>query len=1127
MSKNFRFHDSASNAQGWSNSYDLDDNQIASIKDPDGANADREITSIPSPFARINLVQNAFKEVLKIGLEGKTIFHKMVSHALDIGEILFNYDKHKDDIEIISWSSSDLQEMLTSQDESHQLLGRTLNLFLIQDKESNNFEDMGALYLLNYKKGRNPLNIIGGTSPASLFFTSANNFNLNGFLSGNHQLLGEEFLGLHQRDEEFIKYMWSLKNSLPNFTRYFPDIDQYLLEVYKVLPQTLKQELSNQDGNYYNNLPILSIDGGNQTVQILGHNLKKSKGKYDVIKSQSGFRINPAKNVDSTMALPLVLPNDSITQNILYVTNSWDANNKAPYLNKDPLSERILPFDGTPYPYITISDFLEPVILRTPFQIDDSYFETFGYKGDKGYLLPIKPLFFDYFTTDFLTKTNINGQKNFEILPLANNNVKVVLRIPIQNNQIITFQRIYLNPISNAHLPQSDESQNQGAILEYNINLAITPFYKFPDSVTAEYNVGFYDADINPLFENVDYNLSFIKNDNKEVSNVLPVKRRHKAEEIADMTSYKVDSNFDYIRLENQFAKGVFVPKMDKKVGGGVNQFTFAIDFGTTNTHIEYKRGNNLPEPMQFLESEHFQVASLINPDDYDEVFLKYPTEDLLPKIIGPGEQYNFPQRTASAYHNKTNFNQPLFSMGNVAIPFSYEQQEFSLSTEVQTNLKWDQEQSSMILMSSFFEQIIKMIRNKVFLNNGDLDATQILWTYPASMTTFQLNRMENEWDNIIARYLGNKVKVASICESLAPFYYYKNLGGVTAANKPFVTIDIGGGTSDIAIFKKDDPILFTSYRFAGDAIFGDNYNRSILINGFVLKYFEKINHLLEQNNLQNLGHVLENIKSRNNNSNDVINALFSVEQNREVQDKQVNISFLSLLQNDEELKIIFLLFYVAQIYHLAKLIFKKRIEIPGLIVFSGTASKLLTIIDLNGKSLQRIAKLIFTRIFKPDEDVQIRIKLAENPKELTSKGGLFLMDKNIDLEEIRDVLITNENLASSTGNNNYNSQNIERFEDLTMKDFNDFMNLFFELNRKMSFTEHFGISNKIIASTKTFLEQKALDALKTGIEERLKTIASPDDEPIKEPFFFYPLVGSFGELAYNIHKQNSNDGND
>jgi len=568
------------------------------------------------------------------------------------------------------------------------------------------------------------------------------------------------------------------------------------------------------------------------------------------------------------------------------------------------------------------------------------------------------------------------------------------------------------------------------------------------------------------------------------------------------------------------------VPKMDKRVGGGVNQFSFAIDFGTTNTHIEYKRGDNLPEPLRFSESEHFHVASLINPKKYDEVFLKYPTEDLLPQIIGPGERYNFPQRTASAYHNKTNFNQPLFSMGNVAIPFKYEQEEFSLFTDIRTNLKWDQEPSSMILMSSFFEQIIKMIRNKVLLNNGDLDATQILWTYPASMTTFQLNKMENEWNTIIAKYLGHTVRITSICESLAPFYYYKNLGG-EPANKPVVTIDIGGGTSDIAIFKKDDPILFTSYRFAADSIFGDNYNRSILINGFVLKYFEKVNHLLEQNNLQNLSHVLNNIKSRNNNSNDVINALFSIEQNREVRDKQVNISFLSLLQNDEELKIIFLLFYVAQMYHLAKLIYKKRIDIPGLIVFSGTASKLLTIIDFNGKSLQRIANHIFKLVIKPDDDVQIRIELAENPKELTSKGGLFLMGKDIDLEEIRDVLITNESLASSPENNNYNPQNIERFEDLTMKDFNDFMHLFFELNRKMSFTDHFGISNKVITLTKTFLKQKALDALKAGIEERLKTLASPDDEPIKETFFFYPLVGSFGELAYNIHKQNSNDGND
>ena len=51
---------------------------INGIVDPEGATAKHEITSIPSPFARIDLVKSAFKYVAENGLDGGTIFHKMV-----------------------------------------------------------------------------------------------------------------------------------------------------------------------------------------------------------------------------------------------------------------------------------------------------------------------------------------------------------------------------------------------------------------------------------------------------------------------------------------------------------------------------------------------------------------------------------------------------------------------------------------------------------------------------------------------------------------------------------------------------------------------------------------------------------------------------------------------------------------------------------------------------------------------------------------------------------------------------------------------------------------------------------------------------------------------------------------
>src|SRR5690606_29626902 len=98
----FRFHE-GKNIKGWEDSNPLNEVAIKAIKDPNGADSSREITSIPSPFARIDLVKTAFKVVIDMGVVGETIYHKMVSDALDIGQIFYNTDKYDEDIEILSW----------------------------------------------------------------------------------------------------------------------------------------------------------------------------------------------------------------------------------------------------------------------------------------------------------------------------------------------------------------------------------------------------------------------------------------------------------------------------------------------------------------------------------------------------------------------------------------------------------------------------------------------------------------------------------------------------------------------------------------------------------------------------------------------------------------------------------------------------------------------------------------------------------------------------------------------------------------------------------------------------------------------------------------------------------------
>ena len=151
MAKVFRIHKEGSgNIIDWAHSHSYGDNVIKQITDPFGAKATKEITSIPSPFSRIDLAVTAFKTVNEAGLIGTTIYHKMVSDCLDIGEIFFNAENFKDPrdhsknkIEILVWDrAQEIEKLKKSPVREHRIVGETLDMYLNQDAGAYNFGRM-------------------------------------------------------------------------------------------------------------------------------------------------------------------------------------------------------------------------------------------------------------------------------------------------------------------------------------------------------------------------------------------------------------------------------------------------------------------------------------------------------------------------------------------------------------------------------------------------------------------------------------------------------------------------------------------------------------------------------------------------------------------------------------------------------------------------------------------------------------------------------------------------------------------------------------------------------------------------------------------------------------------------
>ncbi len=157
----------------------------------------------------------------------------------------------QDKVDIVVWNmNQELQKLLLSPNPNHQVAGRSLDMFLKQDALGNdpyNFGKMKNMYILKYKGlGQKQMHIIGATSPATLFFSTANNESAisKELCFGTDYAFDSNYSSLDQRDPKFLKYMFAFRYSNANFNNDYPEVAKYMDAVYFVLDNSLKNEIN-------------------------------------------------------------------------------------------------------------------------------------------------------------------------------------------------------------------------------------------------------------------------------------------------------------------------------------------------------------------------------------------------------------------------------------------------------------------------------------------------------------------------------------------------------------------------------------------------------------------------------------------------------------------------------------------------------------------------------------------------------------------------------------------------------------------------------------------------------------------------------------------------------------------
>lgn len=1135
MSKVFRLYKEGTKTyQGWNESpaFPYNSNARDTIEDPDGASAKNEITSIPSPFARIDLVKTAFKEVCRRAtkdikeLDGNTIFHKMVSDSLDVGEIFFNIDKFKDIIEIITWDPSSMIPTLKDDNNiSHFYVADALDKYLQSDAKTYNFNQLQNIYLLNYTKGPDELNIIGATSPATLFFSSANNlaYIQDIFFANNDRPFDGDYAALYKRDFDYIKAWWTLRKTIPSFSNLFPEIESYLNLTFKAISdQQIKNNLNAITSASAKDFDLIDVQTHQQSnqVEVLGTVLFKKKGKAEI---ENEFTIRPERNI--TGVKPLVLPVESGNKysSLQYTNGVWGNTNKAPYkpIIAD-VERRTLPYDGSVYSYLTISDFLEDTIVKVPHTLNKKYFFN-GNLNDvepmTSFLLPIKPLYFRYFSIETLNSAMPDGKLAFEMESIAGGSVNVVIRIPItgnSNTSYIEYQRIYYAQ------RQADvsETQNSGGMTIFDFTGLVMPSMKFQNEEDAIYTVSCVST-----FSN-QFRFDFYREN--EIIRDIPVDCRNQERGLFDFKAetYTIkNSNFDFIRVSNKSGiSNVIIPNF--LIHQNLEDYEFSVDLGTSNTHIEFKKtDSNSSESFNYKDSESIfstffvqsyrEIEGKLKPIDLnDETDLM--VRDFIPTLVGVDSDFSFPTRTALSYAKTTDWTEKLRTFGLINFDITYNKKlGIAYNAKPMVNIKWSSKPNAQSAMQAYIRNIMMIIRNKVIANNGNLARTKITWFYPNSMSPRRLSQLKNAWNDSYSELFNREGTTRNLSESVAPiqFYFHRY---ATATN--LVNVDIGGGTTDIAFSSNGKVEYITSFKFAANSLFEDSFSDINPNNGIVDWFKNDILVLLQSK--PELNELVNIFNSNLGQPANMASFLFSLKDNSATKSlAQNNIDFNKILQNDTKFKIVFIIFYTAIIYHIAQIVKTKGLKAPRHIAFSGNGSKIISIISSDPKILGKFTKVIFEKVLGTEYGSALDIlglEQGSNPKESTCKGGLIAVEA-YDEEPETLVLRDSSGKLANTDDTYASISDAHKAEIVkTVKDF--FRFALTEIPSTFNLDNNFGVDNVTMKIAKEECTKDLETYLDKGIELSIKESGNKDN-PIEDAITFYPIKGVLQSLSNKIQE--------
>ncbi|WP_290539803.1 hypothetical protein [Alistipes sp.] len=454
-----------------------------------------------------------------------------------------------------------------------------------------------------------------------------------------------------------------------------------------------------------------------------------------------------------------------------------------------------------------------------------------------------------------------------------------------------------------------------------------------------------------------------------------------------------VGSNFDYIQVKYKVGdterSGVLKPKFEVPLTND-KEMCFAVDFGTTSTFVAACTGDEAPtalttadESMVFLHGNH-------DPNNHSKIhrYVQYANaanerekalarlvplirSEFIPSSID-GETYRFPTRTAVSC-SKTKLPEDIFEDANIA--FTYDREQSRGDNRYTTDIKWSSENN--LCTRLYIRELIRICVIHAIGKGCRKGKVQFRYFYPLAMTRDTLNEIHDVWEEGCKEF-GLSGCTKSMTESLAPYYAVDKRNAECV-----VSIDIGGGSVDIAVFRDSKPQFAMSSLFGCDVLWGSG--RGVESN-------DKSNPLYRR--LKDT--MTKRVKEKNNPELETINEAITADG-----EKYSSVEIMNFwLTNEETFRVsaelrksentpIYIGHFYALLYHIAQTMKFKGMAIPVEITLSGNGSKYLGYIR---RELPIIAVAAFGDVYG-EQPASISVTLPDDGhfagKEMTAYGGL------------------------------------------------------------------------------------------------------------------------------------------